>query len=862
MASCFLNMKYQPTFHGCNVNIGRQTCGLNLNIQSGSAASTNPTSDIQILFNGYANIGLKGGYLTPEMTANVQKQAYPQRKNSCHGNTQPFERIESLRSLGNSNGQIFIPRTLFSPSQHQKSSSYSNQGPCWSTGNSLSVCGFCSFSTFVNENQSFVMQNTNLQINQQRVMRQKQYNDYYWTLPRSDPHMWLPLPTVKGTYHGSVGSNSSSGARLESRRTYAQKKFRPNRCKNPCNKLNPKKKAWKANSTKPEKITKFLYNILVKSSLFKGVYFDEVVSNAIKGMIKVMYTHDLKKGEILVRQGDTADAFFLVEYGQLTVLVEQPTEAGTETIQVAVIKAKDTFGETAVMYNTKRSATLKATQITRVWIMGSNEFNKIKYLIKDLTKKKVHEQWKFLSGIPFFARMKPHELTSLTQACHEVRFKPGDTIISRDEINYNDMYIIKQGKACLVRDRKNNCAVSRGRAVGEGEWFIRTLFQKEDLRTLIASSNVHCLKITKDDVDFLVSPYLKKYNEKHGDSHSVSDEELPKNFQNRVSYNLEDFTDIAVAGIGSFGRVKLVKAGKGSEKRVFALKEVEKNRAINTNQSEHMKNERRVMFIMDSPFIVKLFATYQDSTCVYFLLEKVLGGELFYLLRKLKSFNESMSRFYIGCVVLALEHVHSHGIVYRDLKPENLLITRSGYLKVTDFGFAKKRNQSTSLCGTPAYLAPELITGGIQNFGVDWWCLGIFLFEMLVGQVPFRDSINTKQYEDILTSSPRLPNYVTWKSQELIHGLLEKNAFKRLGSSPRGAGDIKEQCWFVHSFREDKEPFNWKRLEASQLNAPYKPKLMNDEDIRYLNTSSQRFQKNTELCRDFDPSLFQWCEEF
>jgi len=730
----------------------------------------------------------------------------------------------------------------------------------------------------MNENPSFMIPNTTFPVNKQRVITQNQSNDLYSNSQRTDPNMWWKQ--AQDTIHSSFASKPSS--RFQTRRipvherrlpVHLMKKVRSNRCGSPLKKYSPIKKGYKTNSTKPAKITKFLYDILVKCNLFKGVYCDDIARNAISGTIKEMYTHDLKRGDILVRQGDIGDAFFLVELGMLDVLVEQMRKTNgkcvMETIKVAEIKAEETVGETALLYNTKRSATLKATESTRVWVMEANQFYKIRYLIKDLTNKVIHEQQKFLSRIPLFADMRPHELTNLTQACHEVKFKSGESIISADEDSDNDMYIIKQGKAWVVRDRRNSIAFCRGQSMGEGDYFMRKLFLKEDLRTLTASSNVQCLRIRKDDFDFLVSPYLNKYNEKHGDSQSESsdtdsgsEEELPKDFKNRVVYDLNDFTDIAVAGVGSFGLVKLVKTGEGPEKRVFALKEVEKNKAVNTNQIEHMKNERRAMFMMDSPFIVKLFATYQDCDCVYFLLEKVLGGELFHLLRRLRSFNESMSRFYTGCVVLALEHVHSHGIVYRDLKPENLLITASGYIKVTDFGFAKKRNQSTSLCGTPAYLAPELITGGIQNFGVDWWCLGIFLFEMLVGHVPFRDSENIKQYEDILTSTPMLPNCVTWESQELIHGLLEKNAFRRLGSSPSGAGDIKKQCWFSNEFSEDTEAFDWKRLEMSMLRAPYKPELTNDEDVRYMCSSNANFRERVKLCIDFDPSLFLWCEEF
>jgi len=562
----------------------------------------------------------------------------------------------------------------------------------------------------------------------------------------------------------------------------------------------------------------------------------------------------------------------VVESGELEVLVQQKADddknGRNETIKVAEIRAGQTVGEAALMYNTRRNATLKASQETRVWVMEATQFHKIRSLIKDLTKKKVRKQQKFLSSVQLFSGMKPHELTNLTQACHEVRFKPGETIIPSSSDTDNDMYIILEGKAWVERD-ESDISICRKKEIGIGDYFMQR-FSEDRLSAVIASCDTLCLRINKDDFDFLVSPYMSKCNEgcpEDSQSESISDtdreEELPKDFVNRVPYNLEDFTSIAVAGIGSFGRVDLVRVGEGTNKKVFALKQVEKNKAINKHQIEHMKNERRVMFMMDSPFIVKLFATYKNSTCVYFLLEKVLGGELFYLLRNLHCFNEHMSRFYCGCVVLALEHIHSHRIIYRDLKPENILITRNGYLKMTDFGFAKKRNQSTSLCGTPEYLAPEMITGGIQNFGVDWWCLGIFLFEMLVGRVPFCDSENRKQYEDILTSRPRLPNSLTWESQELIHKLLQKNAFRRLGSSPNGAGDIKEQSWFRKKFTQDVEQFDWKKLSACMLEAPYKPKLTSEEDTRHLRTPNrQQVDERTELSREFDPSLFKWCEEF
>jgi len=500
-----------------------------------------------------------------------------------------------------------------------------------------------------------------------------------------------------------------------------------------------------------------------------------------------------------------------------------------------------------------------ATELTRVWVMKDKLFHKIRDKVKIWTKENAKEQQKFLSSIPLFARFKAHELANLTQAFRKVKFSRGDNIES-------EMIIIRKGKASVVRDRKNSFAILADEEISEGEWFMPNMSGKADVISVTAASTeVRCLALEKDDYDLLVKPFLMKCEETEieDSDHETDDDDksssgdLPRG-ENVVPYTLEDFTPLAFAGAGNFGHVVLVKVEKNQKKEVFALKLVEKNKVINTGQIEHMKNERRVMFMLNSPFIVKLYATYQDSTCVYFLLESVLGGELWKLLREQKKFKESTARFYLGCVVLALEHIHSHKIIYRDLKPENLLISAKGYLKVTDFGFAKKRNRSTSLCGTPDYLAPELITGGIQNFGVDWWCTGVFLYEMLVGQVPFRDSEKMKLYEDIMESPPKLPISVSVEAQELVHKLLEKNAFRRLGSRG-GANDIKKQDWFIKS--KSLEVFLWVSLDNGELKAPYEPELLNDEDTSHFDPPPVK-KDETDLALNFDDKLYEWCKEF
>jgi len=427
------------------------------------------------------------------------------------------------------------------------------------------------------------------------------------------------------------------------------------------------------------------------------------------------------------------------------------------------------------------------------------------------------------------------------------------------------MYIITVGRVAVTLDKQSTDS-SQAIEIGAGEFFFGLEFKDEPIKTVKATTNGIYLMIRKQDYNLLVEPFLDWDDSSFTDNEfSESSFELKRGNTRRVEWELNDFKTLAVAGSGSFGDVKLVRAGEGDNKEVFALKIVNKNRAINRDQGEHMKNERRVMFLLDSPFIVKLFATYKDEHSVYLLIEMVLGGDLYSFLRKRKRFDEPMSRFYIGCVVLAFQHVHSHNLIYRDLKPENLLISREGYIKLTDFGFAKLRNQSTSLCGTPEYVAPELITGGVQNFGVDWWCLGILLYEILVGRVPFQDTEDDKMYMHILKSAVEVPkNLVSRHAQELIHKLLMKNAWERLGSGRSGVEKIKQQEWFNMELESNKESFtfSWAKLSACELEAPYKPILKDDEDCTHFDPDSSLSSEKTELGRPFSYSLYRWCEEF
>jgi hypothetical protein len=250
---------------------------------------------------------------------------------------------------------------------------------------------------------------------------------------------------------------------------------------------------------------------------------------------------------------------------------------------------------------------------------------------------------------------------------------------------------------------------------------------------------------------------------------------------------LNDFEVLQTLGTGTFGRVLLVHK-KGTDvneaANYFALKALSKSQLVQLKQIEHVNSEREVLHQIKHPFIVNLHATFQDSLNVYMLMEYVVGGEIFTHLRRAKRFSVHVTRFYIATLVLALKHLHSKKIIYRDLKPENLVLDAEGYLKMTDFGFSKKMDKmdrTWTLCGTPEYLSPEVIESNGQSYATDYWSLGILMYEMLCGHPPFFDSTPFGTYEKILRGYIYFPGHVDASSRHLIQSLLTVDVSKRLG---------------------------------------------------------------------------------
>jgi len=286
-------------------------------------------------------------------------------------------------------------------------------------------------------------------------------------------------------------------------------------------------------------------------------------------------------------------------------------------------------------------------------------------------------------------------------------------------------------------------------------------------------------------------------------------------------YKLDDFTVLRTLGTGSFGRVHLVRSVHNQ--RFYAIKVLKKAHVVKMKQVEHANNEHQVLSMVRHPFLVNLWGTFQDPTFLYLVMDFVPGGELFSLLRHSRRFPAQVAKFYISEVALAIDFLHKHNIVYRDLKPENILIGADGHLKLIDFGFAKITAQSNgmcwTLCGTPDYLAPEIIRARGYNSSVDWWSVGVLLFEMLAGYPPFYTDDNNpiKLYEKILAGHVQYPSFFEGGAKDLLKSLLTADLSKRFGNLARGSRDIFSHMWFAE--------VDWDCLYRKEIPAPYIPPI-------------------------------------
>lgn len=321
-------------------------------------------------------------------------------------------------------------------------------------------------------------------------------------------------------------------------------------------------------------------------------------------------------------------------------------------------------------------------------------------------------------------------------------------------------------------------------------------------------------------------------------------------------FGLDNFTLLKVLGKGSFGKVFLAEM-KGTGK-FYAVKALKKDVVLEDNDIDCTMLEKRVLELGNqNPFITQLHSTFQSPSHLFFVMEYLNGGDLMFHIQNERKFKEDRARFYAAEMICGLQFLHNRGIIYRDLKPDNVLLDKDGHIKIADFGMCKENivgnAKTNTFCGTPHYLAPEIIRGEAYNSSVDWFSFGVVLYEMIIGRLPFDGSDEDEMFSCILQRQPKFPKHVKPEAVSCIKSLLEKNPNQRLGMLGCEAGPIREHIYF--------KPINWMLLEQRKIEPPFKPKIKGGNDIKYFDMEFTReparlTTTDKHLIMSIDQSLF------
>jgi len=288
---------------------------------------------------------------------------------------------------------------------------------------------------------------------------------------------------------------------------------------------------------------------------------------------------------------------------------------------------------------------------------------------------------------------------------------------------------------------------------------------------------------------------------------------------------LQDFEKIKTIGKGAFGKVILMK--HKNTNICYAVKILQKDQIKKKTQIQQALTEKRVLQSIKLPFAINLEFFFHDNSYLYFVLPCVSCGELFTHMKKFKKLDDSLIKFYAAQVLLALEYFHNVDLVYRDLKPENIFVEANGYLKLGDFGVCKiVKGRTYTLCGTPEYMAPEVILNRGYGKSADYWSFGILIYEMAAGVAPFQAREEGKIYDKILQGKYRNPIHFSNEIKDIIKKLLVKDTTKRLGAMKNGIEDIKDHNYFRN--------IPWLALINKKLEPPYVPIHKGEGDFTYF----------------------------
>ncbi|XP_010801605.1 serine/threonine-protein kinase N2 isoform X3 [Bos indicus x Bos taurus] len=384
----------------------------------------------------------------------------------------------------------------------------------------------------------------------------------------------------------------------------------------------------------------------------------------------------------------------------------------------------------------------------------------------------------------------------------------------------------------------------------------------QDSETVFDTENDRNRILPKSQSEY--EPDIPQSGLEYSGIHELEDRRSQQMFQ----FSLQDFRCCAVLGRGHFGKVLLAEYKHTNE--MFAIKALKKGDIVARDEVDSLMCEKRIFETVNSvrhPFLVNLFACFQTKEHVCFVMEYAAGGDLMMHIHT-DVFSEPRAVFYAACVVLGLQYLHEHKIVYRDLKLDNLLLDTEGFVKIADFGLCKEGmgygDRTSTFCGTPEFLAPEVLTETSYTRAVDWWGLGVLIYEMLVGESPFPGDDEEEVFDSIVNDEVRYPRFLSTEAISIMRRLLRRNPERRLGAGEKDAEDVKKHPFF--------RLIDWSALMDKKVKPPFVPTIRGREDVSNFDdefTSEAPIltppreprilsEEEQEMFRDFD-YIADWC---
>eukprot|EP00565_Helicotheca_tamesis_P000516 CAMPEP_0185726530 /NCGR_PEP_ID=MMETSP1171-20130828/2491_1 /TAXON_ID=374046 /ORGANISM="Helicotheca tamensis, Strain CCMP826" /LENGTH=801 /DNA_ID=CAMNT_0028394909 /DNA_START=140 /DNA_END=2545 /DNA_ORIENTATION=+ len=569
-----------------------------------------------------------------------------------------------------------------------------------------------------------------------------------------------------------------------------------------------------------------------KEALLKVDFIKGLDSNLINHLASAMVLTLFKKGEVVQEKGKQSSDFYLFKDGKVRVT---DVEVGGCKYSDITLGPGQHFGERMIIKNSPTVANVTAETDASAYVLNKEAFLKILGNLP-LEEKIINGSRKLkLMAMPAFEGLENEEYDSLVSLMETNNYEKGHIFCEKGKPTSPKICFVRSGAVAITGEDGEEKLVTQGGYFGEEMMIWDKVEHKSStipaLRNAIAKEDISVGELTLAAIESVVTD-LSRLRKKGSKKELGKSLELPTVKKHRI------------LGAGTFGQVWLV--SRTNEPDPYALKIQYKRELIGYGQVDGVMREKQVMAELDHPFVLKLVETYQDTTCIYMLLQLVQGGEMYNIIHTdtRDGLSENVSKFYAANVLEGLSHMHRKNIIHRDLKFENILMDKDGFCVLIDFGFAKKVTHKTyTFCGTPLFIAPEVVLSEGHNKGADIWSYGIMIYEMVTGENPFYDDGMDQMslFKAIVRGEFYFPDDIELSRdvKHLIRNLLATEPEYRLGCYGRGDLDIRKAHWFTG--------IDFRKILRKEYRAPWVPKIKDPFDASNFEDWSKLEKKEKSL---------------